>query len=161
MYLYYAGINRSCSNSVEPLMSANSAVTVLRSPSIAPEVSACSGATRTPAANSGAVDRAATEPALSGSAAPHLPQKSEVGGFSVLHFAQGLVSAFPHRAQKLLTGGLLVSHFEQRIESRGSGRLQPLVSPHSETDTARRHLSRPIFFSSSMKRGSERSGSQS
>jgi hypothetical protein len=49
------------------------------------------------------------------SGAPHLPQKSDVGGFSALHFAQGLVSAFPHFAQKLLADGLLVPHFEQRI----------------------------------------------
>jgi hypothetical protein len=44
-----------------------------------------------------------------------LPQKSAVGGFSVLHFVQGLVSAFPHFAQKLLVEGLFVPHFEQRI----------------------------------------------
>jgi hypothetical protein len=46
---------------------------------------------------------------------PHLPQKSEVGGFSVLHFAQCFVSAFPHFAQKLFVEGLFVPHFEQRI----------------------------------------------
>ena len=35
--------SRSSINSVEPLMSANSAVTVLRSPSIVVEASGCSG----------------------------------------------------------------------------------------------------------------------
>jgi hypothetical protein len=50
------------------------------------------------------------------SEAPHLPQKSDVGGFSALHFAQGLVSAVPHFAQKLLVDGLLVPHFEQHID---------------------------------------------
>jgi hypothetical protein len=38
--------SRSCASSVEPLMSANSAVTVLRSPSTTSE-SVCSDATRT------------------------------------------------------------------------------------------------------------------
>jgi hypothetical protein len=46
-----------------------------------------------------------------------LPQKSDVGGFSALHLAQGLVSALPHFAQKLLADGLLVPHFEQRIDA--------------------------------------------
>jgi hypothetical protein len=45
-----------------------------------------------------------------------LPQKSDVGGFSALHFAQCFASAFPHFAQKLLADGLLVPHFEQRID---------------------------------------------
>jgi hypothetical protein len=49
------------------------------------------------------------------SGAPHLPQKSDVGGFSALHFAQCLASANPHFAQKLLVEGLFVPHFEQRI----------------------------------------------
>jgi hypothetical protein len=44
-----------------------------------------------------------------------LSQKSDVGGFSTLHFAQCFASAFPHFAQKLLADGLLVPHFEQRI----------------------------------------------
>jgi hypothetical protein len=40
---------------------------------------------------------------------------SDVEGFSVLHFTQGLVSAFPHFAQKLFAEELFVPHFEQRI----------------------------------------------
>jgi hypothetical protein len=42
---------------------------------------------------------ATAAPAPFMSEAPHFPQKSDVGGFSALHFAQGLVSAFPHFAQ--------------------------------------------------------------
>jgi hypothetical protein len=42
-----------------------------------------------------------------------LPQKSDVGGFAALHFAQCLATAFPHFAQKLLPDGLFVPHFEQ------------------------------------------------
>jgi len=51
------------------------------------------------------------------SEAPHLPQKSDVGGFSALHFAQCFASAFPHFAQKLFVEGLFVPHFEQRIST--------------------------------------------
>jgi len=63
--------------------------------------------------------------ALFVSGAPHLPQKSDVGGFSALHLAQGLVSALPHFAQKLLADGLLVPHFEQRIDA-------PRVNPATD-----------------------------
>src|ERR1700736_46922 len=122
--------SRSRISSVEPLMSANSAVTVLRSPSITPaSAEVCSGATCAPEASPGDDEVTAGAPTLFVSRAPHLPQKSDVGGFSVLHLAQGLVSAFPHFAQKLLADGLLVPHFEQRIglqqrQTTGS----PLVS---------------------------------
>src|SRR5579864_7776832 len=104
--------SRSRISSVEPLMSANSAVTVLRSPSIVRAPSGCSGATR--ASDSGIDGAAPAETVLSMSGAPHLPQKLEDGGFSALHFAHDLVSAFPHCAQKLLPGVLFVPHFVQR-----------------------------------------------
>src|SRR3984893_12592828 len=95
-------------------MSANSAVTVLRSPSSA-SGELLSGATRTLEADhcDDGVTAAAPAPFVSG--APHLPQKSDVGGFSALHFAQCFTSAFPHFEQKLLADGLLVPHLEQRI----------------------------------------------
>ena len=64
-----------------------------------------------------------------------MPQKSDVGGFSVLHFAQSLVSAFPHFAQKLLADGLLVPHFEQRIDAPRANQDRPLLyHPTSATD---------------------------
>src|SRR5713226_2489240 len=104
--------SRSSINSVEPLISANSAVTVLRSPWIAVDASGCSGVTRILDAES--VDGVAPpETALSLSGAPHLPQKLEEGGFSALHFAHDLLSAFPHCAQKLLPSVLFVPHFVQ------------------------------------------------
>src|ERR1700720_4824291 len=108
--------SRSRINSVEPLMSANSAVTVLRSPSIVPaSAEFCSGATCTPGANPGDDEVTAAAPASFVSGAPHLPQKSDVGGVSALHFAQCFARAFPHFAQKLFVEGLFVPHFEQRI----------------------------------------------
>src|SRR5216684_2412411 len=106
--------SRSRINSVEPLISANSAVTVLRSPSIVRAASGRSAATRASEADSGADAVAPTETALSISGAPHLPQKLEDGGFSALHFAHDLVRTFPHCAQKLLPGVLFVPHFVQR-----------------------------------------------
>jgi hypothetical protein len=66
----------------DPLISANSAVTVLRSPSIVRAASGCAGATRAPHADSGVDGVAPAETALSVSEAPHLPQKLEDGGFS-------------------------------------------------------------------------------
>src|SRR4029077_13056161 len=108
--------SRSSINSIEPLMSANSAVTVLRSPSIA-SAELLSGAMRTLEADACNDEVATAAPALFVSGAPHLPQKSDVGGFSALHFAQCFASAFPHFPQKLFVEGLFVSHFEQRIDA--------------------------------------------
>src|SRR5271169_6538545 len=105
--------SRSCSSSVEPLMSANSAVTVLRSPS-SPSDEPLPGATRTLGADPGGDEAAAAPPPFI-NGVPHMPQKSEVGGFSALHFAQCFTSAFPHFAQKLFVEGLSVPHFEQRM----------------------------------------------
>src|SRR5271167_1611894 len=130
--------SRSCSSSVEPLISANSAVTVLRSPSSA-SGELLSGARRRFEADSGDDEVAAGAPASSASRAPHLPQKSEVGGFSALHCAQRLASALPHFAQKLLAEGLFVPHFEQRIGLPGNISDRPLVyhaAPRRDQHTA-------------------------
>jgi hypothetical protein len=94
-------------------MSANSAVTVLRSPSSSSD-EPLSVAPRTLGADPGG-DEAAAAPTPFVNGVPHLPQKSEVGGFSALHFAHCFASAVPHFAQKLLVGELFVPHFAQRI----------------------------------------------
>src|SRR5208282_1247619 len=119
-------------------MSANSAVTVLRSPSSAAESAmVCSGATPTSEAGHRGDDVAAAAPASLVSGAPHLPQKSEVGGLSALHFAHCLESAFPHFAQKLFVEGLFVPHFEQRMPVDLGERLARLVSPNPTDGTDR------------------------
>jgi hypothetical protein len=109
--------SRSCSSSVDPLISANSAVTILRSPS-----SACgellSGATRNLEDNSSGAEIAAAAPEPFVSGVPHLPQKSEVGGLSALHFPQSSASELPHFAQKLFAEGLLAPHFEHSINCK-------------------------------------------
>src|SRR6516162_1427696 len=107
--------SRSSISSIEPLMSANRAVTVLRSPSVMGEESDCSASTRTLIGDSDDGEVRAGASVLLARVAPHLPQKFDAGGFSVPHFAHGVVSAFPHCTQKLLPGGLSVPHFEQRI----------------------------------------------
>src|SRR5260370_20141927 len=115
-------------NSIEPLISANSAVTVLRSAAIAVAASGCSGVTRISDAES--VDGVApSETALSMSEAPHLPQKLEEGGLSALHFAHDLLSAFPHCAQKLLPSVLFVPHFVQCTGVLPNRPTGPFVSP--------------------------------
>jgi hypothetical protein len=55
--------------------------------------------------------------ALFVSGAPHLPQKSDVGGFSALHLAQGLVSALPHFAQKLLADPMFCKDMIDGVEA--------------------------------------------
>src|ERR1700732_1041395 len=106
--------------SIEPLMSANSAVTVLRSPSSAVEASGCSGVTRM----SGAVDAAcgelaAADAALAVSAVPQSSQKADEGAFSAPHFGHLRDSGLPHAAQKFLLVVLSVPHLVQRIALPG------------------------------------------
>src|ERR1700719_1100100 len=103
-------------SSVEPLMSANSAVTVLRSPSGGVEESCCSGVTRIV----GTVDAAGCEPeaadaAFAVSALPHSSQNLDVGLLSAAHFGQRLDSGAPHSAQNFLLVLLSVPHLVQRM----------------------------------------------
>jgi hypothetical protein len=69
---------------------------------------------------------------------PHLPQKSDVEGFSVLQFVQSLESAFPHFAQKLFVEGLFFPHFEQRIglPNRGNQLTRFLYHAHASKGIA-------------------------
>jgi hypothetical protein len=108
--------SRSSINSIDPLMSANSAVTVLRSSSVAGETSCCSDMIRI----SGPVDPVpdagvAAGMALPASALPQSSQNSDAGAFSELHFGQLFESGLPHAAQNFLPVLLSVPHFEQRI----------------------------------------------
>src|ERR1700730_14754290 len=112
--------SRSSISSVEPLMSANSAVTVLRSPSIVAEGSCCSRVTRI----LGAVDAACGELVAAGAArparaAPPSSQNADDGAFSPPHFGQRLDSGLPHAAQNFLLVVLSVAHLVQRIALLG------------------------------------------
>src|SRR5208283_1637726 len=109
--------SRSCSSSVEPLMSANSAVTVLRSP---PETSAATGPATTlisapaPAPGGGTWLEAAA-PLPAGNGAPQPPQYFSSGSFDAPHREHFAVSGEPHSAQKRRPSRLPFPHLAQRI----------------------------------------------
>src|SRR5262249_30266707 len=97
--------SRSASSSIEPLRSANSTVTCLRSPSrVALEVrifsARCLGVY---ASGEGERDAAGVSPAVSG--IPHLLQNRDPGGNSVLHEEQIKLSRAPQPRQKFDPGG--------------------------------------------------------
>src|SRR5215470_17101125 len=94
--------------SIEPLMSANSAVTILRSPS------SVSG-TGASAIRIGAPPDFFAETGVGASEAPQSSQNFAEGEFSAPHFRQRLDSGLPHSAQKFLPEVLSMPHLEQRI----------------------------------------------
>src|SRR5215469_3218833 len=111
--------SRPCISSVEPLMSANSAVTVLRSPSMACTAWAGSGVMRiSVAVEDTIVEESALGRAIPASAAPQSAQNLALAGLSAPHFGQRIGSGLPHSAQNRLPGKLSVPHFEQRIFPR-------------------------------------------
>jgi hypothetical protein len=107
--------SRSSINSIEPLISANSAVTVFRSPSSAP-ASAVSGKRIAEAPpGSGARGDAAAASARSLSVAPQLPQNLAVRALSNPHAAHDVLNAAPHSLQNLSPSGFSILHFAQII----------------------------------------------
>src|SRR5271167_2145477 len=107
--------SRSSINSVEPLMSANSAVTVLRSPS-SEAASPCSAATEivgVEAVTAGDLP----EPSGRFSGAVHCPQNLKPGGFSTRHLGQTSASGAVHWPQYFIPPGFSKPHLEQRIGS--------------------------------------------
>src|SRR5712692_9387340 len=103
-------------SAVEPLRSANSAVTILRSPSIVVEASACSEVTRILGAADAALGKvAAADSALPGRAAPQSSQNADAGAFCAPHFGQPRDSGLPHAAQNFLLVVLSVPHLVQRM----------------------------------------------
>src|SRR6202167_5922294 len=103
--------SRSCSNSVDPLISANSAVTVLRSPSRFSD--AGESATRIRESFDFFDDAAAG----AANGAPQSSQNFAVAELSAPHFAQRLANGVPHSGQNFRAEVLSVPHFEQRIEN--------------------------------------------
>src|SRR5216683_3190034 len=104
--------SRSSISSVEPRISANSAVTVLRSPSMASEVSVCAGWRTIPNAEAAAGNFAG---GFTARAAPQSAQNFELVVFSTPQFGQRSARWLPHSAQNRLPGKLSVPHFEQRM----------------------------------------------
>src|SRR5215470_18811546 len=101
--------SRSCSNSVEPLMSANSAVTVLRSPSAAP-AGVASWSTRTDGVD--ATGDCATA-LLTG--APHWSQNFDAGWIVAPQFEHEPRKGAAHPLQNLAPSRFSVPHFGQII----------------------------------------------
>src|SRR5713101_3185224 len=98
-------------------MSAQSAVTVLRSPSS--DADEASDAIRIAgSANFAGSLRAAGDGV---SDAPQSPQKSSPGSFGAPHFAQERASAPPHFEQNLRPSRLSVPHFAQRTSTLIAG----------------------------------------
>jgi len=119
-------------------MSANSAVTVLRSPSIAIEGSETSRPKRIAGAGEvgGEPSRCSVLPP---SAAPQSPQSFDPGAFSAPHFEQGIASPLPHWEQNFLPTAFSAAHFEQRIELLSDKGMEnaPFVSPRLAIKPAR------------------------
>jgi hypothetical protein len=98
------------------LISAKSAVTVLRSPSIAAEASGSFDTTRiSEVVDADSDDREAAEEVFADSLVPQSPQNLDVCEFSAPHFGQSAGSSLPHCAQNFFPTGFSVPHFEQRI----------------------------------------------
>src|SRR6516164_10569361 len=106
--------SRSSMSSIEPLMSANNAVTVLRPPSRA-ALSACSALTPTRTGTTTAAD--ATGSATS--RVPHCLQKLASEGFSAPHFAQRPANGLPQPTQNLASSGFSRLQLEQCILTSG------------------------------------------
>src|ERR1700675_4999408 len=107
--------SRSSINSVEPLMSANKAVTVLRSPSSVAEASGCSGVTRILGAGLGGAEGATAAAIAVPSGLPQSPQNFFSGGFSAPHCPHRFASGAPQSPQNRLLAGFSAPHFAQRI----------------------------------------------
>src|SRR6516165_8119709 len=105
--------SRSSISSIEPLISANRAVTVLCSPSIRAEASSGSLMSRTAARVAEFALAAAL--ALATSAEPQSPQKRLLGALSAPHLGQRLASGAPQSPQNFLPAGFSLSQFAQRI----------------------------------------------
>jgi hypothetical protein len=100
-------------------MSANSAVTVLRSPS----VSAAEDSAALKLIEAGVLALAdwleAVAPAAPSSAVAHCPQKRAAGEFSNPHFAQRRLNGAAHCSQNLSPSGFSAPQLEQRISVAG------------------------------------------
>jgi hypothetical protein len=100
---------------VEPFMSANNAVIVLRSPSATGEAVTFPQIAMSALSNEDVGDWAVA--LLGARAAPQSPQNRLPGGFSASHLGQRIVNGAPQSPQSFLLDGLSLPHFEQRINS--------------------------------------------
>src|SRR5215831_2381322 len=104
--------SRSSIKSIDPLMSANSAVTVLRSPS------RLSGAALSASRIGASVDFLTDVGPDSAIAVPHFLQNRAPGLTAVLHAGQTSSNFDPHCSQNTASEGLSVLHDEHSIRFR-------------------------------------------
>src|SRR6185437_6889263 len=108
--------SRSRNSSVESLMSANSAVTVLRSPSVGSGASGGAEVKRISVlVGFICVETSAAGDSLRVRALPQSSQNSDEGAFSPPHFGQRFVSGLPQAAQNFRPVVLSAPHFVHRI----------------------------------------------
>src|SRR5260370_39898346 len=123
--------SRSRINSVEPLISANSAVTVLRSPSAgsapapdsSPKIFCASG---DPRGRAGSGGRRGFPRGV-----PHSPQNLNCGGFSAPQFGQTALSGAPQLPQNLVVSGFSELQPEQRISPPHQSAVSNSLLPRS------------------------------
>jgi len=110
--------SRSSIRSIDPLMSANSIVTVLRSPSNSADGWSAAFWLIDPG-NSALVmgRRGDAAPADDFRGDAHSPQKRAAGEFSNPHFAQCCLNGAAHCSQNLSPSGFSAPHFAQRTRS--------------------------------------------
>src|SRR3984893_17346364 len=106
--------SRSCSSSVDPLISANSAVTVLRSPTIASDAAPSAATMICDLVEETVVEAAAFVGPI---AVPHFLQNRAPGLTDALHAGQINSSFAPHPSQNEASPGLLWLQDGQRIGS--------------------------------------------
>src|SRR5438309_1066513 len=104
--------SRSSIKSIDPLMSTNSAVTVLRSPSMA-SVAGSALFNRSDTGPGAGRDSGTEMPTT----APHSPQNLSPVSMAAPHFGQEATKGVPQLVQNLRPSRLSLPHFEQRIDS--------------------------------------------
>src|SRR6266851_5127833 len=119
--------SRSRIISVDPLISANSAVTVLRSPSTVVEASGCSGVMGTEGPSSLATGGGLAAPALgaASSGAAHSSQNLALGALTALQRGHFTANGVAHSLQNFAPPRLSLPHFTQRMISFPTRRAGP------------------------------------
>src|SRR5215469_17012333 len=106
--------SRASISSIEPLMSANNAVTVLRSPSIT-SATGCSPNKRIPAPEDGLVAIASERTGAVLRLVPHFLQNRAPALTGAWQAGQSSSSLHPHCSQKAESEGFSLPQFEHRI----------------------------------------------
>src|SRR5262249_49489730 len=119
--------SRPSISSIEPLISANSAVTVFRSPSVT-SVEVCSANKRIPASDDDPVAIASEPVEVALRPVPHFLQHRAPALTGALQAGQSSSNLRPHCSQKAESAGFSLPQFEHRIVPPESQRNRLFVS---------------------------------